>query len=177
MHRYVFKMLIAWLLVFVWMGVIFYFSDMNSDTSNSKSKTTINEVIEKTVAATNEVGITDKHPTDKKKELVTEFLNRPLRKVAHGSVYFILAILLIYAFLVSIQSRHKKLLLVFLVTILICFLYACSDEYHQTFVVGRTGQFSDVLIDSVGALLGSGLSSVIYVFFRKKRRKKKKCIN
>ena len=30
------------------------------------------------------------------------------------------------------------------------FLYACSDEYHQTFVDGRAGTATDVVIDSVG---------------------------
>ena len=39
------------------------------------------------------------------------------------------------------------------------FLYACSDEYHQTFVEGRIGQFSDVLIDMVGVFAG-----ILFVF-------------
>jgi len=33
------------------------------------------------------------------------------------------------------------------------FLTASADEYHQTFLPGRTGQFSDVLLDTCGALL------------------------
>ena len=32
-------------------------------------------------------------------------------------------------------------------------LYAMSDEYHQTFVPGRAGAWSDVLFDGAGALL------------------------
>ena len=32
----------------------------------------------------------------------------------------------------------------------LCFLYAASDEYHQTFVPGRGGTWYDVAIDSVG---------------------------
>lgn len=32
------------------------------------------------------------------------------------------------------------------------FVYAVSDELHQTTVVGRNGRFTDVLIDSAGAL-------------------------
>ena len=32
-------------------------------------------------------------------------------------------------------------------------LYAMTDEYHQTFVPGRVGAWTDVLIDSAGALL------------------------
>lgn len=30
-------------------------------------------------------------------------------------------------------------------------LYACTDEYHQLFVPGRSGQLRDVMIDAVGA--------------------------
>lgn len=36
-----------------------------------------------------------------------------------------------------------------------CVVYAASDEYHQTLVPYRMGLPSDVLIDSLGALLAS----------------------
>lgn len=39
-------------------------------------------------------------------------------------------------------------------TLLIVFLYASSDEYHQSFVPTRTPLFSDVCIDTFGAALG-----------------------
>jgi VanZ family protein len=39
-------------------------------------------------------------------------------------------------------------------TLLIAFLYASSDEFHQSFVPTRTPLFSDVCIDTVGAALG-----------------------
>lgn len=34
-------------------------------------------------------------------------------------------------------------------------IYAASDEWHQTFVFGRSGTVMDVFIDSVGSLLGA----------------------
>lgn len=34
---------------------------------------------------------------------------------------------------------------------MIAVLYACTDEYHQLFVPGRSGQLRDVMIDAVGA--------------------------
>lgn len=34
------------------------------------------------------------------------------------------------------------------------FLYACSDELHQYFVPGRSAQFTDVMVDSIGFTLG-----------------------
>lgn len=58
------------------------------------------------------------------------------------------------------------------IALLLAFLYACSDEYHQTFVVGRTGQFNDVLIDFSGAFIGVLIVSLIVKFniFKKKYR-------
>ena len=32
--------------------------------------------------------------------------------------------------------------------------YACTDEIHQLFVPDRSGQLTDVLIDSIGLTLG-----------------------
>lgn len=37
------------------------------------------------------------------------------------------------------------------------FLYAASDEIHQVFIPGRTGQVSDVLVDTTGGIIGLGL--------------------
>jgi VanZ family protein len=38
--------------------------------------------------------------------------------------------------------------------LLLVFLYAATDEYHQSFVPGRTALFSDVCIDTGGAAIG-----------------------
>ncbi len=47
-------------------------------------------------------------------------------------------------------SERRVLALAFLLTV----LYAVSDEYHQTFVPGRSGSLMDVLIDAAGAGIG-----------------------
>ena len=36
-----------------------------------------------------------------------------------------------------------------------CLLYAATDEYHQTFVPGRSGRVSDVLVDLLGSAIGT----------------------
>ena len=46
-------------------------------------------------------------------------------------------------------------------SLLVCVLYAISDEVHQLFVPGRGAQVKDVLIDSAGAIVGVGLYLVI----------------
>jgi VanZ family protein len=33
-------------------------------------------------------------------------------------------------------------------------VYAASDEFHQLFVAGRSSEFSDVLVDTLGGLIG-----------------------
>ena len=45
-----------------------------------------------------------------------------------------------------------------------CFLYACSDELHQHFTPGRACMFTDVLIDTGGALTGMLMSLIILAF-------------
>ncbi len=43
----------------------------------------------------------------------------------------------------------------------ITILFAVSDEWHQTFVPGRTGRISTVFSDSIYAVLGAGLFMLI----------------
>lgn len=40
--------------------------------------------------------------------------------------------------------------------------YACTDEFHQTFVAGRHGTPVDVLIDAVGMTLAAALALRLY---------------
>jgi hypothetical protein len=47
---------------------------------------------------------------------------------------------------------------------MIAFAYACTDEFHQTFVKARGGHFSDVIIDSLGII-------AVVAFFTFKKRK------
>ena len=125
-------------------------SNMDNDESNSKSKTTINIAIEKSVDTVNELGATINQASENKRKQIIDKLNQPLRKIAHASEYLILTILLIIA-LTNSGVTGKN---VFLIALLISSLYACTDEYHQTFIKGRTGQFTDTLIDTLGGIVG-----------------------
>ncbi len=162
------KIIISWLLVIIWMSIIFIFSNMDTNESNDKSKGTISQVIEDTVHTTNGMGITDKHPSNEKIDTIAEKLNVPFRKCMHASVYLILAILLISS-LKTIGITNKKTIFL---TVLLCFIYACTDEFHQTFVEGRTGQFSDVLIDTVGSIIGCGIHILFSIILIKIKDKK-----
>jgi VanZ family protein len=69
-----------------------------------------------------------------------------LRKGAHLTEYAILMVLLL-------RTRIRPQL-----ALVLGVLYASSDEWHQTFVEGREGRPRDVLIDTVGLLLGLAVS-------------------
>lgn len=75
-----------------------------------------------------------------------------VRKTAHFTEYAILGIL----FYLNLRhhSSQKQSPKLFALAILFSALYACTDEFHQLFVPGRTGQPFDVLVDSFGATFG-----------------------
>ena len=76
-----------------------------------------------------------------------EKIEKPIRKLAHMCEYAVLGILVYLSFKDSNRSW-------FYIAWIICILYASSDEFHQLFVKGRSGEIRDVLIDSIGAFLG-----------------------
>jgi VanZ family protein len=65
-----------------------------------------------------------------------------LRKLGHTAEYAILGALLLRAFDQAIPALAVGV------------AYAASDELHQHFVRGRTGAPLDVLIDTVGVVIG-----------------------
>lgn len=81
----------------------------------------------------------------------------PFRKTSHGVVYAIVAILVML-----LLSRFKiNMFLKILITLLFCIVYAITDEYHQLHVDGRTGQMSDVIIDTYGAMIGISIYLIL----------------
>jgi len=93
-----------------------------------------------------------------------------VRKAAHFSLYALLGILW-YAPMYSWTNGAKKsACLSWMATA----LYAVSDEIHQKFVPGRSGELRDVLIDSAGAAVGILLVYVIVKIILRKRTTNKK---
>lgn len=84
-----------------------------------------------------------------------------VRKMAHAFEYFVLAITFFYGY----SNKERKR--VGAVTLLFCIFYAASDEIHQLFVPGRSGQITDVGIDSLGALLGV-VFSLLFIICKKR---------
>ena len=77
-----------------------------------------------------------------------------LRKLAHLTEYFVLTLLWWRAL------RGLEISAAIPAAVVISFLYACTDEFHQTFVDGRRGTPVDVLIDSIGIALAAVLLTI-----------------
>lgn len=84
--------------------------------------------------------------------LINNSLSYTVRKIAHITLYFILGILISSStiFIMKLKKTQIKSYTIFLISSTICFVYACLDEFHQTFIGGRTGKFSDVGVDAIG---------------------------
>jgi VanZ family protein len=78
------------------------------------------------------------------------FTGQVLSVGGHLIVYFVLMILLVLALRASTKLSTKQ---VYLLAFLIVAIYGLSDEYHQSFVPGRTPTLVDWVVDLIGAAL------------------------
>lgn len=80
------------------------------------------------------------------------------RKLGHITEYGILAALFWRA-LRRLASLQKPIL--FTLVLCGCAMFAASDEWHQSFVPGRTAFAGDVLIDILGAFIGISICALV----------------
>ena len=101
-----------------------------------------------------------------------------LRKLAHFGEFAVLAVLYIGDWLgfgwLSLAHSLKAALPRLCSAVPFCFLCACADEFLQRFSAGRAPQFSDVLIDTSGALVATLLCLGVFFVFRHVKRKREK---
>ncbi|MGD7052915.1 VanZ family protein [Sutcliffiella horikoshii] len=136
---------VSWGLVVGWMALIYFLSAQHAEQSANLSggiTEFVNEIVEQ-VAPDGEFQIDE----------ISFFV----RKNAHFFAYLLLAILTLNAVRRSGGRGWISMGVAFIVSV----LYAISDEVHQLFVPGRSGQVSDVLLDSTGALAGIALYAII----------------
>ncbi|SHF52491.1 MULTISPECIES: VanZ family protein [Caloramator] len=137
-----------WGLVLIWMGVIFLFSSQNGDKSSENNKFI--------VYILNTLGIDINTILSGNADFI-------IRKAAHFTEYFILYFLLYNALKEDFYFTSSTIF-----AIIITFLYAVSDEFHQSFVPGRGPAFRDVLIDTSG-----GVFCMVVIYLSKIIRKRK----
>lgn len=121
---------------------IFGFSNQDGKESSSLSRNI-------TIAITNNIKEIQNLNNDEK-EIVLSRIESIIRKIAHFSIYALVGFLLMALFSTyKIQEKPR-----IIISFIIGFIYAISDEVHQIFIQDRSAQITDVMIDSLGVLLG-----------------------
>ncbi|WP_404459684.1 VanZ family protein [Sutcliffiella horikoshii] len=146
----------SWVLVIGWMALIYFLSAQHAEQSANLSggiTEFVNEIVEQ-VAPDGEFQMDE----------ISFFV----RKNAHFFAYMLLAILTLNAVRRSGGRGWTSMGAAFIISV----LYAISDEVHQLYVPGRSGQVSDVLLDSTGAFVGIALYVVISHWIRRKHKTK-----
>ena len=92
-----------------------------------------------------------------------------VRKGAHIFAYFVLGILMVNA-LRQVNLSKFKFNRPAVLSIIVCALYAVSDEFHQLFVSGRSGELRDIIIDSCAAMAGIFVVSIFVRILQKSKK-------
>lgn len=134
-RHYPVRAIMAWILVAAWMALIFFLSHQPAEQSGMLS-----------------TGLAERlilfFRGDSSAEHIEKF-DGMLRSMAHGLIFFLLGLFLSWAFFeVRIRDLRNAA-----VTLAVGLLYAGSDEWHQSLVVGRASQWSDFFTDGLGILL------------------------
>jgi VanZ family protein len=139
------------------MLIILRFSLQNGE----ESKETSQDVVEVVVPNYNEL------PPSKQSNVTLL-----VRKMAHFSIYLLLGLTLSNAFLLTLSL--PKLYTAF-ISLFTSGVYSLFDEFvYQASSAGRSPQFTDVLIDISGALIGISVYFLIllaYCLIKNKRKK------
>ena len=160
--------IISGVLALFWMCVIFAFSAQKKEESSAVSQGFSYRVVSSTTH------LFHLNLDEKRMQEIAYEIEGKVRKAAHMTEYAILSVLIYIWLGLWQQPWWKKSLEAFCIAI----PYAASDELHQLFVPGRAGRISDVLIDSVGAVLGLFLflgvkRCISFLWNRRKYRKTK----
>lgn len=138
MNRQRMRAVVWWGLWILWCGVIYYISADPVFTGESTA-----HIIQEAAPA----------PVSSRPGMV-RVLNLVLRKSGHALGFGVLGALSFAA--VSSWPRPRRAAVW---AWAMASLYAVTDEWHQTFVPGRTGSIQDVLLDAAGAAVGVALAA------------------
>lgn len=98
-----------------------------------------------------------------------EALNPVLRKLAHFGIFAVEGLLLTSAVLTTLRRRPA---LGVVLACAVCAGMAALNEFHQSFMDGRSCELRDVLIDSGGAAAGALVASLVVLLVRRRARRK-----
>ena len=131
--------IMLWILTVLCMAAIFYFSSQPAVQSSGQSSavTLLLQRLLHTEAITNHM----------------------VRKAAHFIEFAGLGFLTTCSVYLSFDKRYLG--------VIIASLYAATDEIHQIFVVGRSCQLTDWMLDTVGIITGALIFSAIFYIIQR----------
>lgn len=144
------KKIISFIVLILWMIVIFSFSSADANKSTGTSDKVITTMIEIKDKITN-----NKTPNNEK-EIIVKNSSFYIRKLAHITEYLILGFLMF-----NLLKQYSVTNIYYAIGLSI--LYSCTDEFHQLFISGRSGSIRDILIDSIGILIGTYLYKSLFI--------------
>lgn len=143
----------AWLPAILWMGVIFVMSAIPGDVSGEQSGTLVSIVL----------GILSFFFGEKAVSGVSiDLVHLLIRKAAHMTEYAVLFWLNHRALRIE-NAKHPGVY-----ALLMCAVYAATDEFHQGFVADRGPSVIDIGIDTLGAGIAWGITQTIAYMKRKR---------
>lgn len=148
-HTHLQKIITLTALIFV-MAFIFYMSAQPGDDSSGMSRRVCEVICQTFVPDYKTMTVTEQ-------DNLISGMEFWVRKCAHCFEYMILGIL-IYLTADLYVKRTRR---IFLASLAAGIIYAAGDELHQYFVPGRSCQLRDVMIDSIGVLIGISLMHII----------------
>ena len=149
----------------LWISVIFGFSSANGEKSSSQSHNVTQSVVR----------IVDKDyvmPEKPEPKSIDQIFDTVVRKAAHTCVYAVLGILMYLT--VKTLTLAGNTYWGAKLSIPLSILVAIGDEYNQTLTEGRSGRLYDVVIDSVGIVIGTVLCIAVIKYVMEKRRQKQR---
>lgn len=151
-------------LIFLYVG-IFLLSSEVAETSSDKSSAVTRFLLKLYYAVTSGNGVADETVYVDAFPLELEKL---VRKAAHFSEYFSVGFLS-YSLVLLWRGRIRSGRVLVLCQLV---LSAAADEFHQYFVPGRFASVKDVLLDSVGGIVGMLAVTGIVILWHKRRARK-----
>ncbi len=156
---------LAGVLAIVWMCMIFAFSAQDKEESIAVSESFTYHMVSSTRT------FFHLDLSDARVKEIADIIEGMVRKAAHMAEYGVLSVLLYIWIGQWEMGFFRRGGTAFFATA----VYAATDEIHQLFVPGRAGRFSDVMIDSLGALLAVIVFALfvrLIVHMQRKRLKK-----
>lgn len=155
---------LAGVLAIVWMCVIFAFSAQTKEESGAVSESFTFHMVSSTRT------FFHLDLSDERVKEIADAIEGFVRKVAHMTEFGILSVLLY----IWIGQWEMRFLRRGVTAAGATAVYAATDEIHQLFVAGRSGRFSDVCIDSAGAVVGVLVFTLLVKLVKHVRRRRLK---